>query len=123
MKIRIMIRNNNSVKSVYADNDTNELYIDDTIITTGVTEFIQSAIDIIKDWDNNDDNNENDQFFNQSLKITYSNDKEIKNIEIKGNYPSNFYKLSNLIFKHQDPILYAIPENQLTHKDYKNKED
>ena len=58
MKIRIMIRNNNSVKSVYADNDTNELYIDDTIITTGVTEFIQSAIDIIKDWDNNDDNNE-----------------------------------------------------------------
>ena len=123
MKIRIFIRNNNSVKSVYADNETNELYIDDTIITTGVTEFIQSAIDIIKDWDNNDDNNENDQFFNQSLKITYSDDKEIKNIEIKGNYPSNFYKLSNLIFKHQDPILYAIQENQLTHKDYKNKED
>ena len=60
-----MIRNNNSVKSVYADNETNELYIDDTIITTGVTDFIQSAIDIIKDWNNNDDKNENDQFFNQ----------------------------------------------------------
>lgn len=115
MKIRIMIRNNNSVKSVYADNDTNELYIDDTIITTGVTEFIQSAIDIVKDWpENNID--QVDKNLDSYLKITYFDNKDTKNIELKGKYPNNFYQLSKLIFKHQDPILYETKERLLTTK-------
>lgn len=117
-----MIRNNNSVKSVYADNETNELYIDDTIITTGVTEFIQSAIDIVKDWpENNID--QVGKNIDHHLKITYFNDKDTKNIELKGKYPNNFYQLSKLIFKHQDPIFYETKERLLTTKNNTNKED
>lgn len=116
MKLKIAIYNRNKIKSVYVDDKTNHFTIDDVVISKGATTFIQTVLSLVKNWPETlvaEEGGEN----NIRYKIAYEIDGVSKLITADGKLPEDFYKLSNLIFSYENPILYRTQLEQLHQND------
>lgn len=109
MKIKIAIYNHGNIKSIYADEELNQFTIDNTEITSGISNFIHSTMNIISNWPDKitNENGDNDLKY----KIAFSDGNTAKRIESYGKLPNDFYKLSKLIAYYEDPVLYKTHHN------------
>ena len=112
MRLIIEIRTFGKSKFIYADDETNQFTINDTVIKKGATEFIRTALDIIKNWPEKlvaEEGRERDRYY----KITFEESGALIRMEADGDFPEDFYKLSNLIFAYEDPVLFATQQMKL----------
>ena len=111
MRLKIAIYTNHRIKSIYADDETNQFTINDVVITKGITTFIQSALSLIKNWpDKLVAEDEIAKEFDRHYKIAYEENGVSKLIEADGKFPDDFYKLSRLIFSYEDPIKFKTQQ-------------
>ena len=121
MRLKIAIYTNNRIKSIYADDETNQFTINDVVITKGITTFIQSALSLIKNWpDKLVAEDEIIKEFDRHYKIAYEENGVAKLIEADGKFPDDFYKLSNLIFSYEDPIMFQTQQELFIENDKGN---
>ena len=111
MRLKIAIYTNHRIKSIYADDETNQFTINDVVITKGITTFIQSALSLIKNWpDKLVAEDEIAKEFDRHYKIAYEENGVSKLIEADGKFPDDFYTLSRLIFSYEDPIKFKTQQ-------------
>lgn len=112
MKLKIAIYTFGKIKSIYADEETNQFTIGDVEINKAATTFIRAALTVIKNWPERlvaEEGEGSDCHY----KIAFEEDGTSKLIEADGKFPEDFYKLSNLIFSYEDPIMFKTQQNQL----------
>ena len=105
MKLKIAIYTYGKIKSIYADDETNEFSVGDTIINKGSTTFIHTVVNLVKDWPEQIVAEEG-QGRDVHYKIAYEDNGVAKVLEADGVFPKDFHKLSSLIFSYEDPIAY-----------------
>lgn len=112
MKLKIAIYTFGKIKSIYADEETNQFTIGDVEINKGVSSFIRTALSLIKNWPEKlvaEEGKGRDCHY----KIAFEEGGTSKLIEADGKFPEDFYKLSNLIFSYEDPIMFKTQQKQL----------
>lgn len=105
MKVKILIRLHNSQISVFADETTGVFTIDEKRLSSGASSFVQSAIELFKNWPKNIDA-EIPSHLKMEYKIAYDDGKQSTFLSAKGRFPKDFYKLTNLISSFKDPLEY-----------------
>ena len=112
MKIKIVINIFGTIKSIYADEETNQFTIDDVEINKGASTFIRTALNLVQNWPERLVSEEG-KSRECSCKIVFEKGGTSKLIKADGRLPDDFYKLSNLIFSYEDPIMFKTQQKLL----------
>ena len=112
MKIKIVIRDSGKVKYIYADEELKDFRIDDIEIYKGVSTFVHTAINIVKNWPEQLGTPESSKI-DFRYTIGYDDGNNSKTLQSYGEFPEDFYKLSNLIFSYEDSVSYNTQLNNI----------